>query len=124
MSTPAYQLIFEDFDYDYIALGNQLGEGWMDYAWRNDTCPRFSICIDKDTDTWYDLWFDYQDPKLSEHLDSRALGELHQFELCDQYGNQVVSTDDWNEMLAKIKAGVLKEHFNNEQEKRATNTDG
>lgn len=124
MKRPAHQSIFTDFDYDYIALGNQLGEGWTDTAWKNDTCPRFSIVVDEASDTWYDLWFDYQDPKKSEHLDGRALGELCQFELCDQYGNQVVSTDNWDEMLAKIKAGVVQEHFNNAQEKRATDTDG
>jgi hypothetical protein len=122
---PLYQSIFVDFDYDYIKLGEQLGESWTDQTWKNDTNPKFSKLMDVDSDTWYDVWFDYKDPTLSEHLDNRAVGEMHQFMLCDEFGHVIFSTNNWEEMKkAIVEDKVDENHFDNEQEKRATDTDG
>ena len=124
-SFPAYQSVFSDFDYDYIALGNQLGDKWIDYAWRNDTNPRFSLQVCEEPDTWYDLWFDYKDPNLSEHKEARLEGTMTQFMLCDEYGQEILSTNNWEEMkTAILEKNVVQSYYDNEQERRATDVDG
>ena len=124
-SFSAYQSVFSDFDYDYIALGNQLGDKWIDYAWRNDTNPRFSLQICEEPDTWYDLWFDYKDPNLSEHKEARLEGTMTQFMLCDEYGQEILSTNDWEEMkTAILEKNMVQSYYDNEQERRATDVDG
>jgi hypothetical protein len=121
-----YQSIFTDFDYDYIELGQQLGEGWSDETWGNNTCPSFAMYFGTPpAEEWYTLYFDYSDPELSEHVELRKTGDMKQYDLVDQFGNSVFSTDQWKLMLKAIKIDkVHEQHFNNTQEFRATDTDG
>jgi hypothetical protein len=124
MIVPNYKAVFPDFDYNYIELGEQLGEGWVNYTWRNDTSPRFSKCMDKELDVWYDVWFDYKDINLSEHSVNRETGVMHLFMLCDDMGDTILSTDNWEELRKAIVEDKLDvKHFDNAQEERATDTD-
>ena len=119
---PRYQTVFVDFDYDYIALIEQLGDKWVDYTWKNDSCPKCSYVITNDD--WYDIWFDYKHIELSELEEQRREGTIKQFCLTDQWGDVVIESDNWEEIKQFVLSGKVDEHYNNVQEKRATDTDG
>jgi hypothetical protein len=116
-----YSKIFIDFDYDYVKLGNQLGEKWADYSWKNDSCPKYSYVI-SDHD-WYDIWFDYKDPKLSEHVIQRLDGHMKQFTITDSVGDILIESDSWEEVKQFVLNKKVDEHYNNAQEKRATDVE-
>lgn len=120
-----YQSVFPDFDYDYIALGEQLPKGWTDTTWHNNICPSYGFKFESPyVETWYSLWFDYKDPSLSEFYPHRITknekDKMHQFELTDEVGEYVYGSDDWNTMLKFINEGGVQNHYDNECERRAT----
>lgn len=117
---PRWQTTFADFDYDYVALIEELNlqsefkSGvWVDDTWTNDTCPKASYSFKSsygksDTEhTYVNLFFDYNDPKLSEHVDSRGT-DIFKFGLCDEYGDFIKQTDDWEEMKNFVKNKLYK----------------
>jgi hypothetical protein len=113
-----YNSLFTNMDYDYIELGNQLGEDWVDNAWKNDSCPKYSCTAynDKNGDMWYDLWFDCDDPDKSENRIERKEGELKKFGLTNEFGEFLFQTDDWEEM----KKAILEDKIvQNDYDKRA-----
>lgn len=117
-----YQIIFNDFDYDYIELGAQLGDDWFDNSWVNDSCPSFSTRIG---DIDYTLYFDYDNADLSELSSYRKDGSVTKFSLIDEFGHEVLNTNDWETMKnAIVNDKIVQKHYDNEQEKRATDTDG
>ena len=115
-----YQKVFKDFDYDYIALGQQLGESWMDASWGNDACPCFVYDLDTEFESQpYTLYFDYDNAELGENAKARAEGKMLKFELVDQYGSTIFETNDWEEMKNKIiNENIVQKYFDEEQEKR------
>jgi hypothetical protein len=118
-----YQGTFADFDYDYIELGQQLGDKWQDMTWKNDSCPKFTYMIGDDN--WYDLWFDYKEPTLSETAYERGTGEIKQFNLTDQFGHELLNTDDWEEMRkAIVDDNIVQKHWDNYCEQRAMDNGG
>lgn len=122
---PRYQAIFTDFDYDYIELGNQLGNNWVDTTWRNNTCPSYGFkIVTPFNETWYTVWFDYNDPTKSEFESHRIKGEMKKFELTNDIGDYLFQTDNWEEMLQFIQSKGVQNHYDNEAEKQATDTDG
>jgi hypothetical protein len=116
--THNYNGFFTNMDYDYIELGQQLGEGWVDNAWKNDSCPKYSCTAydDKEGNVWYDLWFDYEDEGRSENSEERKAGTMFQFSLTNEYGDFLFQTDDWEEMR---KAIVEDKIVQNDYDKRA-----
>lgn len=125
-SIPDWQSVFADFDYDYIELGHQLPFDWKDTAWRNDACPSFSLVLNAGTmyETTYKLWFDYKDISKSEFTEYRKSNEMKMFDLTDELGNEVFASNDWNEILEFVQSAGVYNHYDNEAEKRATDTDG
>lgn len=93
--------VFTDFDYNYKPYLEQLGHGWVVGSYRNDTCPR----VDYDLPGFkgYTVWFDYKDPKLSEHTEQRLDGTMHQFCLANENGEVFMSSNDFNDILEKAK---------------------
>lgn len=120
-----YQEIFTDFDYDYIALGQQLGDKWQDTTWKNNSCPSFGMCIKEDTYTefWYTLWFDYKNIMKSEFTHYRNKKQIKQFGLSSEMGEYIFQTDDWESMKKFIEEKGVENHYNNVQEVRATSYD-
>ena len=123
---PRYQGVFTDFDYDYIELGEQLGNKWTNTTWKNNSCPSFGICIKEGeyAEVWYSLWFDYKDIYKSEFTEHRNKGSMKRFELTDEMGNYLLQTDNWEDMKKFIEADGVKKHYDNIEEERATDTDG
>ena len=122
----AYKKVFPDFDYDYIALGNQLGLPWADYSWGNNTCPSYSMALgEAPYEVWYTLYFDYNDPGLSDHAELRETGDMKKYELVDEFGNCIYSTDQWEHMRKKIVDDkFVQNHFDNLCEQRALDNGG
>lgn len=112
---PRWQTVFADFDYDYIALIEELGPGWVDDAWRNDTCPKAAFSFGEEGynagATYVDLFFDYNNIELSEHKEIRGK-DIFKFGLCDEYGDFLFQTDDWNAMKEWIKTELPKWYDN------------
>lgn len=127
---PRYQGVFSDFDYDYIALGEQLPEGWHDSTWGNNTGPSFSILIGGDVmyNTCYTLWFDYEDPHLSEHCANRLTNiedqKMYKYTITSEVGDVLCESNNWDFVKKFIIDGGVQNYHDNEQERRATDTDG
>lgn len=114
---------FPDFDYDYKALIAELGEGWTDVSWKNDSCPSASIWMNKELEHAYRLWFDYKDCNLSEFSERRKLDasagimKMYQFSLVDADGTEIFETDKWDEMRSAIlKRKIHQEYYDLECE--------
>lgn len=108
----------EKLGYDYIALGNQLGDNWVDNEYKNDSCPKFSWSPDQYD--WYDLWFDYTNVEDSEYPEERKKGTMKLFTITDQFGQEIFASDNWEEVREYVVSGKLREHYDNKQERRAT----
>lgn len=89
--------LFWDFDYDYEKLGEQLSDNWYDNSNKNDACPKFSH--EAEGKPYYDLWFDYEDPELSEWYKERKLGTTKQFVISNKNGEEIFMTNDFNKIL-------------------------
>ena len=90
---------FPDFDY---ALPD-LGEGWEDTSWHNDSCPSMDYSLGDN----YGLriWFQYSNPEWRE-----CGGEKYILVIGD-YGDSdhLMESDDLGEILAYIQANKLTE---------------
>lgn len=98
---------FPDFDYEIQPLIDELNvdapEGhWTDNSWHNVVMPCASNGFDN-------LWFDYNNPTLSEYPDDRALGNCKKFTLVDCNDVELCATDDWPAMREFIKYHLIQE---------------
>jgi len=85
-----YKYEFPDFDYDMPNLGN----GWIDSSWHNDTCPSFEYHNGKGLT--YRLWVEYTDPNIRE-----VGGKQFTLSKYSDYDEmvQLLESDDLNEVL-------------------------
>jgi hypothetical protein len=84
---------------------------WQDHSWHNDACPSF-YAGDRVV-----IFVDFLDPDWSDFAEERKSGQFHRFnasrlvvdngEVTDM-GEEVCSTDDWDELLAAV-ANIEKE---------------
>jgi hypothetical protein len=92
-----YKNEFPDFDYD---LPN-LGKGWEDNSWHNDSCP--SLDYDLGDGMMLRIWFQDANPE------ERECGGKQFVLVVGEYGDSthLMESDDLNEILAYIKAHNL-----------------
>jgi hypothetical protein len=91
----AYKYEFPDFDYE---LPN-LGKGWEDNSWHNDSCP--SLDYPLNGEEIVRIWFDYANPEYRECGGDRytlAVG------IYGQTLEGIHSSENLEEILAYIKA--------------------
>lgn len=91
---------FPDFD---IATLPAIPADWTDSSWRNDTCPSF-CAIDHQGSDWWNLavYIDYADPAAREIGQTERFTVLFSHHLIDASPVDVLSTDDWNAVLAFV----------------------
>lgn len=82
---PKYTDEFPDFSPSSLP---SLPPTWEDTSWHNDVCP--SWCT---PDRGLQVFVDYEEPSMREFPDTPR------FTVVDQEGEEVVSTDDWSEVL-------------------------
>ena len=76
-------------EYDTATLP-PIPEHWKDISWRNDVCPSWQA-------------YSYQIFVNFEKLEDRETGG-ERFSVCDiEFGDCLLSTDDWNEVLEYVK---------------------
>lgn len=92
-----YKNEFPEFDY---ALPD-LGEGWEDNSWHNDSCP--SLDYPLEGGKMLRIWFQESNPE------ERECGGKQFVLVIGEYGdsNHLMESDDLNEVLAYIKANNL-----------------
>jgi len=91
-----YKYEFPDFDYEIP----DLGKGWIDSSWHNDTCPSFEYTTKQGV--VYRLWIEYLNPDIREVGGSQhVLSKFFNDDLTPLF-----ESDNLNEVL---------EHFNNLQ---------
>ncbi|BCJ90012.1 hypothetical protein IZ6_07470 [Terrihabitans soli] len=77
----------------------ELPPGFTDESWRNDTCPSFHNAAARLT-----LYCDYADPASRDHPEVPRYSLYETDEDGCLTGTEIVSTDDWTIILAKIEA--------------------
>lgn len=92
-----YKHEFPDFDYSLP----DLGEGWEDNSWHNDSCP--SLDYPLGNDQILRIWFQDSNPE------ERECGGEQFILVIGEYGNteHLIESDDLNEVLAYIKNNNL-----------------
>jgi len=92
-----YKYEFPNFDYEIP----DLGKGWIDSSWHNDTCPSFEFTTNQGI--VYRLWFEYTNPDIRE-----IGGKQFTLSKYSDYDDLIplFESDNLNEVL---------EHFNNLQ---------
>jgi len=75
-------------EYDTATLP-PIPEHWKDISWRNDVCPSWQL-------NTYQIFVNFEKPE-----DRETGGE--RFSVCDiEFGDCLLSTDDWNEILTFV----------------------
>lgn len=103
MSERSFKTEFPDFP---EADMPPIPEGWEDHSWHNDAGPSFyagDVVV----------FVDWKDPEMSDWAECRKAGRAKRFnasrliredgEVTD-YGDDIISTDDWSELLAVVAA--------------------
>jgi hypothetical protein len=92
-----YKNEFPDFAYDLP----DLGEGWQDNSWHNDSCP--SLDYPLEGDQMLRIWFQESNPE------ERECGGKQFVLVVGAYGdsNHLMESDDLSAVLAFIKANKL-----------------
>lgn len=89
-----YSKYFPDFVLDVT-----LPDGFADHSWHQDAMPHWI-----DDKAMLDLWIDYADPALREIQDGLGRFNLRKLTDLDTYeSDNIISTDDWSEVLAAIE---------------------
>lgn len=75
-------------EYDTATLP-PIPEHWKDISWRNDVCPSWQAYS-------YQIFVNFEKPEERETGGER-------FSVCDiEFGDCLLSTDDWNEILTFV----------------------
>jgi hypothetical protein len=77
--------------------------GFVDTSWHNAACPSFTS--DK---LGLHLWVDYADATKREHQSNVARFMLERQDHGIEIGQSVIETDDWDAVLAAIRAEADK----------------
>ena len=90
----SYRKEFPAFDYTLPTL-----DGFTDQSWHNDTCPKL---VREDGDVTVTVWCDYADPDRRENVGLRYAVTVT---LPDDNPVEISATDEWESVLAVLRAG-------------------
>lgn len=83
-----YTTAFPDFPPSSMPC---IPDTWEDTSWHLDAAPSFT------TPQGHTVWVDYEDASLREHPT-----DSHRFCVVDRHGEELISTDDWTEVLCVV----------------------